>query len=712
MRLRAVLPFAGALLVCLSSGAGGRTAQPSPERLLGEVMQVSDFTGLSVSPDGRSLVFRVERADQASDLYPSSWYAWSEGKVHAIGSGGDAIYVDPGVSEREVPIWSDDSRSIFFRALTGDQVQIWRARVDGDVAERVVSDDADVLSISPDPKGGGLVFTTGPSRDAIRRAEEAEYQSGILVDGHVDLAQNLFRGAIINNRHATQRLTGFWFSRGGLLWRANPRSYVLDFRTLEVRPASPAASLSASSGAAARAGELVALSPTGSVARALPDGGGFAIRAGSGVSASCGQTACRERIAWMGWTPDGQRLAFATKGDDWAQTLFLWDARSGGARRIGASDGLLNGGRESEWPCAAANDALFCVEATAESPPRLVRIALHGGQRTILFDPNAGLRELLGSLRIEHLRWRGAQGHDFSGVLLSARAGTGRRPLFVNYYLCEGFLRGGLGDEWPLAALAAAGIDSACVTSAVIPGEQDALANDRAAAEGVAALVDRLAAEGRVDRSRVGMGGLSFGSEVTLWLAFNTRLLAAASISSPGLEPTYYWLNGAPGRDNHEKLRQVWKLGAPDETPDGWKQLSAALNTERITAPLLMQMPEQEIRLVPELYARLASSPTPVELYAFPDEPHVKVQPRHKLAAYRRNLDWFRYWLEGERDADPMKDAQYARWDALRARRDGVSAGSTTAATAPSSPGRTRERSGDRPFPGPAANSPRPPRDR
>ena len=83
-----------------------------------------------------------------------------------------------------------------------------------------------------------------------------------------------------------------------------------------------------------------------------------------------------------------------------------------------------------------------------------------------------------------------------------------------------------------------------------------------------------------------------------------------------------------------------------------------------------MQLPENEARHQVELLARLAGTPTPAELYAFPDENHMKFQPRHRLAAYRRSLDWFRYWLQDHVDPDPTKAAQYVRWNALRQKRD------------------------------------------
>jgi hypothetical protein len=54
------------------------------------------------------------------------------------------------------------------------------------------------------------------------------------------------------------------------------------------------------------------------------------------------------------------------------------------------------------------------------------------------------------------------------------------------------------------------------------------------------------------------------------------------------------------------------------------------------------------------------------DLYVFPNEPHLKFQPKHKLADYERNLDWFRFWLQGHEGPDPAKRAQYVRWDEMK----------------------------------------------
>ena len=164
------------------------------------------------------------------------------------------------------------------------------------------------------------------------------------------------------------------------------------------------------------------------------------------------------------------------------------------------------------------------------------------------------------------------------------------------------------------------------------------------------------------------IGGLSFGSEVAMWTLIHSSLIAAASVASPQFEPSNYWFNGVRGRDHHEVLRRAWGLGAPEETPERWRLLSPALNADRIRAPLLLQLAEQESRYAVELYARLSNSTTPTEMHVFPDERHIKMQPRHRLAVYRRNLDWFRFWLQGYVDPDPAKADQYRRWQALAVR--------------------------------------------
>jgi dipeptidyl aminopeptidase/acylaminoacyl peptidase len=689
---------AGACLIALVAAAASLSASASRAQPaypgLEELVEVVDLSGVAASPDGRHVAFRIDRPEIGRNSYELVWQVLdlATGEVRRLGPGGGPIIADPGLLVAETPIWSADGRWIHYRALGANGVQIWRAATDGSGARPVTNEDGDVVSMERSPDGGAVVYRVDPPRAEIEGAELAEYDSGIFVDEHVELAQNPFRGAIINGRHASQRLTGRWFARGGLLWSRGTRGQRLDLGTLAISdvPDEPPAPSAGAEGPAPP--DATSRSASGDVATASWDGVQSVlkvVRAGNaGATLTCAAEACRtERVVWIAWRPGHDHVLFAGTDNSQVQKLYLWDVHARRVRAIAAGDGLLNGGRNGSAPCAVTATQAICVAAAPASPPLLVLVDLETGARRAVFDPNPNLRARRWP-RVERLEWRSAEGRTFTGTLFLPEDVPGATPLFINYYRCEGFLRGGVGDEWPFVSLAAAGIASACVNATRMSGPQDAVAQYRAALGGLEALVGLLASRGAIDRSRVGMGGLSFGSEVLMWAVIHSDLVSVASVASPQFEASSYWLNGVRGRDHHALLRQVWGLGAPEETPDQWRLLSPALNIDRIRVPLLMQLPEQESRYAIELYARLSNTAVPAELYVFPDEPHIKMQPRHRLAVYRRNLDWFRFWLQGHVDGDPEHADQYRRWRLLAERFRGVSP-SRSGATAPARPDRT-----------------------
>ena len=163
------------------------------------------------------------------------------------------------------------------------------------------------------------------------------------------------------------------------------------------------------------------------------------------------------------------------------------------------------------------------------------------------------------------------------------------------------------------------------------------------------------------------MGGLSYGTEVTVWMAMNTDRLAAASVSSIAFSPLAYTLMSLSGDTFFSRLRTYWQLGDPETTAAQWKRLSPVFNLQRIDVPVLMQLPEQEYLHTLD-YAVPLIRDARADLYVYPNEAHQKFQPRHKLAVYERNLDWFRFWLQGIEDPHPSKAGQYARWRVMAAR--------------------------------------------
>src|SRR3546814_5569563 len=78
-----------------------------------------------------------------------------------------------------------------------------------------------------------------------------------------------------------------------------------------------------------------------------------------------------------------------------------------------------------------------------------------------------------------------------------------------------------------------------------------------------------------------------------MWTVMNSDLLAAASVASPSISPSWYLFN-SPRENFRSVVRTNWQLGAPEETPDQWRAISPVFNLDKIQAPILFPMPEQE----------------------------------------------------------------------------------------------------------------------
>ncbi len=672
--LSSILATAGAVALAVAAApapaltlgaATPSTPSPTPVALI----ETPDLSNPTISPDGRFVLYRRVQASVAANSYDISWWIaplTAPGAARRIADGGGPVWMDAGVLEDAAPQWAADSGSVYVRALIGGEVQVWRAKLNGEV-QAVTHDAADVEAFGL-LDANRLVYRTGATRDAILRAEAEEAAHGVRIDASVDVAQSLFHGARINGRMAAQRLSGKWFARAGLLANTPPRFTVVDAAGQGARLADPTETIGVAPPDPIGRRRAPIKGPDGRIAR-LDGRATLRVDGAAGGAAKGLSHTFVDAVANFRWRPGHEQLLVATQDAAYRQTLWIWDLTHDQLRRLAGIEGTLSsGGVDPISPCALDTTVAVCVAAAPLSPPRLVSINLDTGRMAVLDHPQAPAPsdDLMAA---RTLLWTDPAGRSFGGLLMlpSARPTGGPPPLFITYYNCQGYLRGGTGDEWPLAPLAARGIATLCINqTASRVGPQDAVASYQAALSGVQTIVARLADQGLIDRRRVGMGGLSFGSEVVMWVATHSDLLAAASISSTQLEPTYYWFNSVAGRTQPAILKKVWGLGDPDLTPAAWRQVSPAMKIETIHTPILMQMVEQEFRYQMELYSKLSNTAVPVELDVFPDEPHIKTEPVHRLAVYQRNLDWFRFWLKGEIDPDPAKADQYRRWRSQR----------------------------------------------
>lgn len=660
----------------------------SPRRLL----EVVDIGSPTLSPDGQHVAFRTEQASVERNTYDTVWYVQGldEKWPQRVADGGLPLRDSAGASLPAKVVWSPDGRWIYYRALIDGRIDVWRAAADGSGAAPVTLDAADVRDFTVGEDGRALRYSAGATREEVISAEQAEYDRGVHIDATVPIGQGLFRSGNVEGRLATQRFGKVWFDRESLLADVPDRWTKLDLETGTKRALAPSevpseerpvdmSDVDGDPWMSARdpLGNRIALLTRigdGSGQLYRPDVLLSALRSGQARhSVDCVSDLCvGKAITRIQWRPGHDQVVFTVTDPDqgMAQSIHLWDVVTGEVREVVRSRGLISGGRAPSAHCGVSIDALVCVTAEADRPPRLERIDLETGERHVLFDPNELLAlDMARAVPARLLRWEDAKGRRFAGQFYSARRDGGDRvPLFATYYSCTGFVRGGVGDELPLASLAQAGISALCINR--LPGyTMDAVERHGEGMAAVESAIDLLASEGKIDRARVGMGGLSFGGAVTLWTATESDLLAAASVANPVVTPYYYLLGSIRGDVFLKTLREMWGLGALTETPERWRAISPVFKLDRIRAPILFQHSEQEYMYALEYVIPLLREHR-AELHVFPHEPHQKFQPRHKLAVYERNVDWFRFWLQGHEDAALQKHTQYERWRQMRSGMD------------------------------------------
>lgn len=687
IRVWLVLGGKAALLGVVAAACGVASAGTLAPRAL---VEVADLGNPVISPDGRQVAYRLEQASVERDTYDSVWY------VQALaGSTAPRRVADGGVPLREYTaglvapapaVWSPDGRWIYYRAFIDGSIAVWRAAADGSGAEPVTADAADVRAFVLDADGRTLRYSVGATREEVRRAEQAERDRGVRLDGTVFIGAGLLDSSNVEGHLTSQRLYGDWFTPGPLLATVPDRWRRIDVSTRGATPseASPpgpppalafAESLPAPWKWAKHPGDtrVAILTRTGEAGerRRKPDVE-LAVR---DVDSAVRQTRCTaalctgQDITHIQWRPGSDEVLFTVTDSraGRAQSVFRWNVVTGDVAEVVRSRGLMWGSsvRFHDVPCALSPSAMVCVTAEADRPPRMEVIDLSSGDRRVLFDPNRALAlDIARIAPARLLRWVDARGDAFTGWLFGARVPEGGPPppLFVNYYNCNGFLRGGVGNEWPLASMASHGISALCINGN--PSFKDARENYAQGTRAVEGIVRLLAEQGEIDPGRVGMGGLSYGSEVTMWTLMHSDLLAAASVSSSAVTPNWYLFNSL--RDGFRTVvEKNWQLGPPGDTPEQWQAMSPVFNLHSIRAPVLFQMAEQEYMTALE-YALPLVRDRRADVRVFPGEPHIKFGPRHKLAAYERNLDWFRFWLQGHEEEDAADPDQYRVWRSMK----------------------------------------------
>lgn len=631
---------------------------------------------LAVSPDGQQLAFVITRSDATQNLVCRGLAVLSlnNGRVRTLDVGGEQMlaagsvrgYFDPSGAPAVVrPVWSPDGMRIAFLRRDHGVTQAWRATLDGSRAAPLTHSAVDIDAIAWSTDGRRLIFASRPG--------EAKAQGEITHEGDKGW---LYDARVVPNITARPLLSAD-------LPREVDAVSLVDGTQSLASPADAAALASTSASdnaldpaATALDGASAWAKPTSVAPRAPLD---LEVRDAAQQFIACPWDFCRGRIVGLWWRGSSQNLWFLRREgwNDGSMGLYRWRLGQGEPQRILSADEVLTG-------CVMAPAGLICGAESARLPRRLVRIDPESGRQNLLFDPNPEFARLeLG--RVQRLTWRNTYGLPAWGdLVLPPHTKLGARlPLIVVQYHSDGFLRGGTGDEYPIFLYAAQGFAVlslerppfyAETLAHIATWDEFNSANQAGWAErwsllsSLKAGIEKAVATGFVDRARMGITGLSDGATTARFALINYPVFAAAAISTCCVEPRTAMTDGGIAWADWQHTALHYPR-ASDDRPDFWRPVSVVLNASRMDTPLLMQPADSEYQLSLEAFTALREAGKPVEMYVFPDEFHVKVEPEHRLSSYLRSLDWFAFWLQGREDPDPAKADQYRRWEAMRAGR-------------------------------------------
>jgi dipeptidyl aminopeptidase/acylaminoacyl peptidase len=181
------------------------------------------------------------------------------------------------------------------------------------------------------------------------------------------------------------------------------------------------------------------------------------------------------------------------------------------------------------------------------------------------------------------------------------------------------------------------------------------------------------------DPNKVGIIGFSRSGWYTEFILAHSKKTYLAATTADNVQYTLgeLWYRKAP-----EIARGYEAMyGGPPfgDTLKNWLDYSVSFNLDKFHTPLLMEqigygLQYEDIRRPPntlalgfEVFSGLHELNKPVELYYYPNEVHQIDHPQARLATLQRNLDWYRFWLQGYERPHPEDPDQYTRWRRLAA---------------------------------------------
>jgi dipeptidyl aminopeptidase/acylaminoacyl peptidase len=604
-----------------------------------------------VSPDGKWVLYTVERASLAENArHSSTWLASTGGRQSP------KEFLREGDSS---PLWAPDSRSVFF--LRGRE--LFEQRIDGTAAVQR-------SHLGPGPEGTWQLSRDGKFFLVIQQ-EASPAGPGAESDVvYVDEGSN-------------GQTRNYWWN----LWR-----YDLGTETL-TRVTQRDWSITGAD-----------LSPDGrsAVVAARPDNGRntrgktelFVVDLATGSTRQLTHNEAPENNPI--WSPDGKSILFSAvrldrwengNGDLWrvdvasgetrdltpghtgrfVQPVFSSDGKSlfassgyGTARfpvRIDVATGRITPLMNTEGSAGAASwsddrRTFAYIYQDFTTPPDIYVGESDGHQRR-LTDLNPWVRGEIALGSVEQVRWTSFDGKSIEGLLHLPPPGEtgapGPRPLIVhvacgpgcawlNQFSVKNHVYAGLG----YAQLSPNVRGTSNYDDELMRGNQfDIGGGDR---RDLLMGVDAMIARKIADPGRLAIDGWSYGAVLAGYILTTTPRFKAASLGAMVSDWTSEYGAGA----NYDL--ELWYLGGnPWTKPEHWRERSSLTHADRVRTPTLLHHGDEDATDAPfhslNYFAALRKFGTPARLIRYPGEPHDFQQPRHLQLRDNEDVAWMQRFV-------------------------------------------------------------------
>lgn len=302
------------------------------------------------------------------------------------------------------------------------------------------------------------------------------------------------------------------------------------------------------------------------------------------------------------------------------------------------------------------------------TPPTLWLSDPLSGRSVRLLDLNPQFADLCFA-REEEIAWKASDGHPVRGGLYLPPGGApaGHYPLVIQTHGFDPhafWIDGPWHSAFAAQPLAARGIAVLQMDYDHVGGHTPAEAPRAMAA--IDGAIDALSAQGIIDPDRVGIIGFSRTVYHVAYTLTHSRHHFSAATLADGFDADYFQTVVFPGTEGSDAAAVN---GGPPYGPDlrKWIGRSPLFSIASVTSPVRLESYNMDSVLgMWGWYSLLTQRGMPVDMISLPHAPHLLVRPWERMASQQGNVDWFCFWLRGEKDPAKDKAAEYARWEYLR----------------------------------------------